>query len=109
MPRRLTARLFLFVWLALLGVEFAEQIGWFEFPDQGVDDDVDAAVVTLGVALKTSAPEVAKAAPVFFTDVLSVRLIGMIFEYGGGFGRSPEPAILVPPLPIFKLHCTFLI
>ena len=29
MPRRLIARLFLFVWLALLGIEFIEQIGWF--------------------------------------------------------------------------------
>ena len=38
MPRRLIARLFLFVWLALLGIEFIEQIGWFVFSDQTVDD-----------------------------------------------------------------------
>ncbi len=41
MLRRLIARLFLFVWLALLGVEFVEQIGWFVFSDQAVDDRVD--------------------------------------------------------------------
>jgi hypothetical protein len=109
MPRRLIARLFLFVWLTLLGVEFVEQVGWFVFPDQAVDDSVDAAVVSLGVALKTSAPEVATAAPVFFLDVLSVRLIAVMLEYGGGFVFSREPAILGPPLPICKLYCTFLI
>jgi hypothetical protein len=93
----------------LFGVEFAEQIGYFEFPDQAVDDSVDAAVESLGLALKTSAPEVATAAPVFSIDVPSVRLIAVMLEYGGDFVPSREPAILGPPLPICKLHCTFLI
>jgi hypothetical protein len=79
------------------------------FPDQTVDASVDAAVVSLGVALKTSAPEVATAAPVFSIDVLSVRLIGMMLEYSGDFVFSREPAILGPPVPICKLQCTFLI
>ena len=109
MPRRLIARLFLFVWLALLGIEFVEQIGWFVFPDQAVDDSVDAAVESLGLALKMSAPEVATAAPVFSIDVPSVRLIAAVLEYGGDFVPSREPAILGPPLPVCKLHCTFLI
>jgi hypothetical protein len=107
MPRRLIARLFLFVWLALLGVEFAEQVGWFVFTDQAVDDRVDRAVLSLGVALKTSAPEVATATPVFFIDVLSVGLIAVMLEHNFVFSR--EPAILGPPLPICKLQCTFLI
>jgi hypothetical protein len=109
MPRRLTSYLFLFVWLALLGIEFAEQAGWFVFPDQAIDDSVDAAVVTLGIALKTSAPEVAPAAPVFSIDLSSVRLITVMLEYGRNFVSSREPAILGPPPPICKLHCTFLI
>jgi hypothetical protein len=109
MPRRLTSYLFLFVWLALLGIEFAEQAGWFVFPDQAIDDSVDAAVVTLGIALKTSAPEVAPAAPVFSIDLSSVRLITVMLEYGRNFVSSREPAILGPPLPIRKIHCTFLI
>jgi hypothetical protein len=109
MPRRLIARLFLSVWLALLGVEFVEQTGWFVFSDQAVDDSVDAAVVTLGIALKTSAPEVARAAPVFSGYVFPVRLIAVMLEYGGNFVPSREPAILGPPLSICKLHCTFLI
>jgi hypothetical protein len=109
MPRRLIARLFLFVWLALLGIEFVEQTGWFVFPDQAMDDSVDAAVVSLGLALKMSAPEVATAAPVFSIDVPSVRLIAMMLEYGSDFVPSRERAILGPPLPICKLHCTFLI
>ena len=106
MPRPLIARLFLFIWLTLLGVEFAEQVGWFVFPDQTVDDSVDAAVVSLGVALKTAAPEVATAAPI---DLLSIRLIAVMLEYSGDFAFSREPAILGPPLPICKLQCTFLI
>jgi hypothetical protein len=109
MPRRLTSHLFLFVWLALLGIEFAEQAGWFVFPDQAVDDSVDAAVVTLGIALKTSAPEVAPAAPVFSIDLSSIRLITVRLAYGRNFVSSREPAILGPPLPIRKIHCTFLI
>jgi hypothetical protein len=109
MPRRLIAHLFLFVWLTLLGVEFVEQIGWFVFPDQAVDDRVDAAVVSLGWSLKESPPQVATATPVFFSDLLSVRLIGLMLEYGSAFVRSPEPAILGPPPSICKLHCTFLI
>jgi hypothetical protein len=109
MPRRLIARLFLFVWLTLLGIEFVEQIGWFVFPDQAVDDRVDAAVVSLGWSLKQSPPQVATTAPVFFSDLLSVRLIAVMLEYGGDFVPSLEPAMLGPPLPICKLHCTFLI
>jgi hypothetical protein len=108
MPSRLIAHLFLFVWLALLGIEFVEQTGWFVFPDQAVDDSVDAAVVSLGIALKMSAPEVATA-PVFSGYVFPVRLIAVMLEYGGDFITSREPAILGPPLPICKLHCTFLI
>ena len=75
MPRRLIAHVFLFVWLTFLGIEFVEQVGWFVFSDQAVDNRVDAAVWSLGVALKTSAPENGTTAPVFFSDVLSVRLI----------------------------------
>jgi hypothetical protein len=109
MPRRLIAHFFLFVWLALFGIEFAEQAGWFVFPDQAVDDSVDAAVVSLGIALKTSAPEVAPAAPVFSVDLSSARLIAFMLEYGRDFVSSREPAILGPPLSICKLQCTFLI
>ena len=109
MPCRLIARLFLFVWLALFGIEFAEKTGWFVFPDQAIDDGVDAVVESLGLALKASAPEVATAAPVFSIDVPSVRLIAVMLEYGGDFVPSREPAILGPPLPLCELHCTFLI
>jgi hypothetical protein len=107
MPRRLIAQLFLFVWLALLGIEFVEQIGWFVFPDQAVDDRVDAAVVSLGWSLKESPPQVA--APVFFGGVRSSGLIAVMLANGGDFVFRPEPAILGPPHSICKLHCTFLI
>ena len=107
MLRPLLARWFLFVWVALLGIEFVEQIGCFEFPDQAVDDRVDAAVESLGLALKLSAPEVATAAPVFSSYVPSVPLIAVMLKYGGDFVPRREPAILGPPLPICKLHCTF--
>ena len=109
MPRRLIAHLFLFVWLALLGIEFVEQPGWFVFSDQAVDDRVDAAVLSLGWALKESPPEAATAAPVFSSYVPLVPLIAAVFEHGGDFVPSREAAILGPPLSICKLHCTFLI
>jgi hypothetical protein len=109
MLRRLIAHSFLFVWLSLFGIEFVEQIGWFVFPDQAVDDRVDAAVVSLGWSLKESPPQVATAAPMFSSFVPSVRLIAAVLEYGGDFVPSFEPAILGPPPPICKLHCTFLI
>ena len=108
MPRRLIAHLFLFVWLALLGIEFVEQTGSFVFSDQAVDDRVDAAVLSLGWALKESADEVATA-QVFSSYVPSVPPIAVMLEYGGDFAPRHEPAILGPPLPICKLHCTFLI
>jgi hypothetical protein len=107
MPRRLIAHLFLFVWLALLGVEFVEQIGSLVFSDQAVDDRVDAAVLSLGWAMKESPP--ATPSLVFSSYVPSVRLIAVMLEYGGDFVSIREPAILGPPLPICKLHCTFLI
>jgi hypothetical protein len=109
MPRRLIARLFLFVWLTLLGIEFVEQIGWFVFSDQEVDDRVDAAVVSLGWSLKESPPQVATEASTFSSYVPSIRLIAVMLEYSGDFVFSREPAILGPPLPICKLQCTFLI
>jgi hypothetical protein len=101
--------LLLIVWLAILGVEFVEQIGSFVFSDQAVDDRVDAAVLSLGWALKESPPEVATAASVFSSYVPSVPLIAAVLEYSGDFVPSREAAILGPPLPICKLHCTFLI
>src|SRR5262245_59761247 len=109
MPRRFITHLFLFVWLTLLGVEFVEQIGWFVFPDQSVDDRVDAAVVSLGWSLRESPPQVVTAEPVVFSDFLSVRLIAVMLEYAGDFVLSPDPMILGPPQAICKLHCTFLI
>src|SRR4029434_3696401 len=81
MPRRLIAQLFLFVWLVFLGGEFAEQIGWFVFSDQAVDDRVDVAVVSVGWALKESPPESATAAPVLSSYVPSVRLIAAMLEW----------------------------
>jgi hypothetical protein len=107
MPRRLIARLFLFAWLALLGVEFVEQIGSFVFSDQAVDDRVDAAVLSIGWALKESPP--ATTSPVFSGYVPAVWLTALMLEPDGDFVPSLEPAILGPPLPICKLHCTFLI
>ena len=107
MPRRSIARLFLFIWLALLGIEFFEQTGSFVFSDQAVDDRVDAAVLSLGWAMKESPP--ATTSPVFSSFVSSVPLIPVMLEHGGDFVPSREPAILGPPLPICKLHCTFLI
>jgi hypothetical protein len=96
MPRRLIARLFLCVWLTLLGIEFAEQVGWFVFSDQAVDDRVDVAVVSVGWALKESPPEGATAAPVLSSYVPSVRLIAAMLEYGGDF------------VPVLKLRCSVL-
>jgi hypothetical protein len=109
MPCRPIARLVLFVWLFLLGVEFAEQPGWFVFSDQAVDDRVDAAVMSLGFALKELPPEVAAAAQVFPSYVSLVSLIAAVLEYAGDFVFSREPKILGPPLPIRKFQCTFLI
>jgi hypothetical protein len=107
MPRRSIARLVLFVWLFLLGIEFAEQPGWFVFSDQAVDDRVDAAVMSLGFALKELPSDVATAAQVLSSYVSLVPLIAVL-EYAGDF-VSGEPMILGPPQPICKLHCTFLI
>jgi hypothetical protein len=108
MPHRLIIRLFLFIWLALLGIEFVEQTGSFVFSDQAVDDSVDAAVLSLGWALKESPDEVATA-QVVSSYIPSVPPIAVMLEYGGDFAPRHEPAILGPPLPICKLHCTFLI
>src|SRR4029434_6580758 len=103
MPHRLIIRLFLFIWLALLGIEFVEQTGSFVFSDQAVDDSVDAVVVSLGWALKESPDEVATAAQVFSSYVPSVPPIAALLEYGGDFVPSLEAAMLGPPLPICKL------
>jgi hypothetical protein len=77
------------------------------FSDQAVDDRVDAAVLSLGWALKEPPP--ATTSPVFSSYVPSVRLIAVMLEYGGDFVPSREASILGPPLSICKLHCTFLI
>jgi hypothetical protein len=108
MPRRPIARLVLLVWLFLLGIEFAEQPGWFVFSDQAVDDRVDAAVMSFGFALKELPPEVATPAQVFSDYAPLVPLIGAVLECAGDVVPG-EPMILGPPLPICKLHCTFLI
>ena len=109
MPRRLITRLFLFVYLTLFGIEFVEQVGWFVFSDQAVDDRVDAAVVSLGWAFKESPPEDATAAPAFSSFVSPVRLIAVMLGYLGDLVLSPQPMMLGPPQAICKLQCTFLI
>jgi hypothetical protein len=109
MPRRLIASLFLLVWLALLGVELVEQTGSFVFSDQAVDDDVDAAVLGLGLALKMSPPKTAASAAMFSTYVASFRPIAVVLEYGGEFVPPRNDATLGLPVAMCKLYCTFLI
>ncbi|MBI2089209.1 MAG: hypothetical protein HYT78_10760 [Deltaproteobacteria bacterium] len=61
---RVVATVLLTIWFALLGVELLEQAGLFEFPDQSVDQRVDAAVTSLGIAVQNSDEERPTAPPI---------------------------------------------
>lgn len=107
MFRRVVAASFVVVWLVLLGIEFSEDTGLFEYDDPGMDKSVEGTLASLGEAIKVS-----DEAQVIPSHTPLVSLIAFYPSVTDGvlflFFREETKFIKID-IPIYKLHCTFLI
>lgn len=104
---RVVAASFVVVWLVLLGIEFSEDTGFFEYDDPGMDKSVEGTLTSLGEAIKVS-----DEAQVTLSHTLLVSpaasnpsvIDGVLFLF-----FREETEFIKIDIPIYKLHCTFLI
>jgi hypothetical protein len=109
MQRRIVSSLLLSLWLLLVGVELAEELGFFDFDDSAVAHAMDGIVISFWDAFQTD-DYVHPLKSVF--PVLSLALVdSRIFEPVTSNGPLLEQAALAikTTLSIFKLHRAFLI
>lgn len=107
MSYRVVAALFVTIWLTLLGIEFLEDAGVFEYSRPEMDKFVESALAGLGEAVKISDDHNLDAVPApathsvhFYPTGISDLLLGFSRESD----RSPKKE-----LRIYKLHLTLLI
>jgi hypothetical protein len=110
MPQKLIATLFVSLWLALLGIEAAEQGGLFAFSDQEVDNCVDAAVLGLGIALQL--PEDTPGTPLLSPPPVVPQLAESVVAlkpHAALIYSRQRDAFLGPPNALCKLYSSLLI
>lgn len=104
---RVAAALFVAIWLLLLGIEFSEDVGVFDYQDPALDHSMEATLASLGEAIKicddsnVAIPSTLSvhAAPVYLSLLDNFSLRG-IQEEKGHFRKD---------FKIHKLHRVFLI
>lgn len=106
--QRHIAALFVALWLVLLGIEFTEDMGLIEYNEPEMDQSVEAALTSLGEAIKISddlqlaTPCFAFAYPVAYFPLLENQEASLQFiGEGTGFVKAD--------IPIYTLHQVFLI
>lgn len=108
MSRRFIGVLFVTLWFVLLGVEFAEDMGLIEYDETEMDRCVEAALTSLGEAIKISddlqlaAPGFLAVSPADYFSPLESRevLSSLIGE---------RTRLVKIDIPIYSLHQVFLI
>lgn len=110
MFRKAIACLVLGLWLGLLGVEFSEQLGLFEFADEQTDQAADSAVLSFGYAIQLWDDQYSTAA----THWLGQLAVEDFIDSLPGFAAlvlsyKYRLAVTVPKnsVPIFKLCLNF--
>ena len=104
---RVIAALFVTIWLTLLGIEFLEDAGVFEYSRPEIDRSVESALAGLGEAVKISDDYNLDAVPPLSTR--SVRfyptgISNLLVAFSRESDRPPRKE-----LRIYKLHLTLLI
>jgi len=107
MFRKTVAVLFVAVWLLLLGIEFSEDSGLFEYDEADMNRSVETTLSSLGEAIKVSdATEWSTSriltAPFDGVHQLPIQVVS--FDWVRRETRSIEESI-----PIYQANCNFLI
>lgn len=107
MFRKVVAALFVALWLVLLGVEFSEDTGFFEYDDPGMDKSVEGTLASLGEAIKV--PDNAQITiPDLLPDQPGIIYTSAIRSLAFHWVRG-EARFIREDIPIYKLHRVFLI
>lgn len=107
MFRRGVAVLFVSVWLALLGIEFCEDVGLIAYEGPEMDRAVETTLASLGGAVNISGDEWPTAFSAVYTQpVVAYPPVSEVvpFRWAGNETEFIEDAV-----PIYKMHRTFLI
>lgn len=107
MFRRSIAALFVALWFILLGVEFSEDMGFFQHDEPGVERSEKAALAGLGDAIKVSDDPDATALSAF---VLAPLPVDLALPDNVASERIPvEKRRFREDFKLHKLHSIFLI
>lgn len=110
--KKVIAALFVATWLLLLGIEFSQDVGVFDYDDPGLDHSMEATLASLGKAIKMS--DDTQTTALHFSASQTDTLQSYLY-YVGPIQDIPSPGFrqgknfLEKDTPIFKLHRVFLI
>ncbi len=108
MLRQYVAAVFVALWFVLLGIEFSEDMGFIVYDEPEMDQCAEAALTSLGEAIKISddlqlaAPCFAFGYPVAYFPLLENQEVSLQF-----IGEGAE--FVKADIPIYTLHQVFLI
>jgi len=108
MRQRIVSGLLLSLWLFLVGVELAEEVGFFDFDDPGLAQTMDRIVVSFGQSTPIDDHQLSLKS-IFPT--VSLGIIDCYFREVSAFQTLVQQAALIikPRSRIFKLQHVFLI
>ncbi len=107
MFRRVGAALFVALWLALLGIEFSEDTGLFEYDDPGMDKSVEGTLASLGEAIQVSG-DTQITIPHFLPHQPGVIYTSVIRSLAFNWVRK-KARFIREDIPIYKFQHVFLI
>lgn len=107
MFRRVGAALFVALWLALLGIEFSEDTGFIDYDEPGLDQSVEAALASLGEAIKVSG-DTQITIPYLLPNQPAIIYTSVIRNLAFNWLRK-EARFIREDIPIYKFHRVFLI
>ncbi len=108
MRQRIVSGLLLSLWLFLVGVELAEELGFFDFDDPGLAQTMDGIVDSFGQS--TPIDDHPHSLQTIFPRVAFVMMDSYFREVSIFQTLVRQPALIVKPsFRIFKLQRVFLI
>ncbi len=107
MFRKVVAISFVAIWFVLLGIEFSEDTGLFEYDDPGMDKSVEGTLASLGEAIKVS--DEVQVTPSHTLFVSSVAFNPSVIDSVLFFFFREETKFVKIHIPIYKLYRTFLV
>jgi len=108
MSQRRIAALFVALWLVLLGIEFTEDMGFIQYNEPETDRSVEAALTSLGEAIKISDDLQLLTSCFAFTSLVACHPSLSSRRISFQLIRE-RPEFVRADIPIYTLHQIFLI